>query len=322
MNPWITPQQAARAVRRVNAEGSVFREYSDEQLLEIFTVYEQWKNRETSRSINVNDVLRRFHSVIERLRSCDLRRRQDLLNRFLDREKGLHSIADADDIVWWVKLDLLELLMRWRRGDLDPFLLRGIEIRKSQSTGSVSRGEDRSYRFKRAANVQGHNGLQVGQWWPLRIAMLRDGAHGSSEAGIAGNESLGAISCILGGGAIGTTGRDYPDVDNGETVLYCSTTNQSRTMTTNTKLMLTAYRNSNPIRLFRGSRLNSRYAPEEGIRYDGLYKIQNFEELNRETKLYHYQASLPYVIRDFSNDRRDGNWCNGNFALPLKAEQF
>lgn len=35
-------------------------------------------------------------------------------------------------------------------------------------------------------NVAGHNGPQMGQWWPLRHCAFRDGAHGSVMSGIAG----------------------------------------------------------------------------------------------------------------------------------------
>ena len=45
----------------------------------------------------------------------------------------------------------------------------------------------------------GHNGLHVGDWWPYRICALRDGAHGSSQGGISGNEKFGARSIMAGG---------------------------------------------------------------------------------------------------------------------------
>ena len=43
----------------------------------------------------------------------------------------------------------------------------------------------------------GHNGIAVGQWWPKRLCALRDGAHGASQAGIAGSENEGAYSIVV-----------------------------------------------------------------------------------------------------------------------------
>lgn len=45
--------------------------------------------------------------------------------------------------------------------------------------------------------VFGHNGLEVGDWWPLQLCALRDGAHGSAQGGIAGSATTGAYSIIV-----------------------------------------------------------------------------------------------------------------------------
>jgi hypothetical protein len=39
---------------------------------------------------------------------------------------------------------------------------------------------------KRDAKVYGHNGLQVGDWWPVQLLALFNGAHGARMGGIAG----------------------------------------------------------------------------------------------------------------------------------------
>ena len=46
--------------------------------------------------------------------------------------------------------------------------------------------------------VRGHNGLTIGQWWPFRACALRDGAHGASQAGIAGDQ-FGCQSIVING---------------------------------------------------------------------------------------------------------------------------
>ena len=59
---------------------------------------------------------------------------------------------------------------------------------------------DRNYRPEpRDCRVVGHNGLVVGDWWPLRICALRDGAHGAMQAGIAGSSQIGAYSVVVSG---------------------------------------------------------------------------------------------------------------------------
>lgn len=77
----------------------------------------------------------------------------------------------------------------------DPDLkhvMRGIVI------GGQSR---RAYRIdpltRHECRVVGHNGLEVGDWWPLRVCALRDGAHGAMQGGIAGSSNDGAYSIVV-----------------------------------------------------------------------------------------------------------------------------
>ena len=84
----------------------------------------------------------------------------------------------------------------------DPFtttLMRNINV-----TGG--RGDQpRAYAIrnlteKRPWSVVGHNGISVGQWWPFRACMIRDGAHGASQGGIDGGEKSGAYAVVVAGG--------------------------------------------------------------------------------------------------------------------------
>ncbi|KAI5287019.1 hypothetical protein KEM54_006303 [Ascosphaera aggregata] len=263
--------------------------YPEERILKIFETFQKYKSRHTNRYFNERDIKKDFLNNLDDLRVTDMRNRPELQAKLLDRNTGLWSIVEDDDCPDWVKDDIEVLLGRWRRGDWDPYPFRGMELRRNITTGNSSRAEDPKFRFKRAANVVGDKHLRNGQWWPYRLSMLRDGAHGSSEGGIAGNEMVGAVSCILGGGSSDNTGIDYPDKDDGDVVDYCSTANRSGTMTTNTKLMIRAHNRNTPIRLFRGARLGGKYAPKEGFRYDGLYRIISHELVHPETKLYRFR---------------------------------
>ena len=67
---------------------------------------------------------------------------------------------------------------------------------------TVTDGRTRKYTLtnKSAAipcNNFGHNGLTVGQWFPFRICALNAGAHGATQAGIAGSEKIGAFSVVV-----------------------------------------------------------------------------------------------------------------------------
>jgi len=74
------------------------------------------------------------------------------------------------------------------------YIMRNIEDRKIKDKAT-----------SRSANLVGHNGIAVGQWWPFRLCALRDGAHGAMQAGIAGTEHDGAYSIVVSGMAWDTT---------------------------------------------------------------------------------------------------------------------
>ena len=73
-------------------------------------------------------------------------------------------------------------------------MYRGIVLRKGK-TPSMSKSWVPDERSK---YNEGHNDHVVGQWWPLRICVLRDRAHGEIVAGICGNEEMGAVSICFG----------------------------------------------------------------------------------------------------------------------------
>ena len=74
-------------------------------------------------------------------------------------------------------------------------IMRGIVV---SDEGPVSyKLEDKSLRVP--ANVFGHNGLQVGDWWPKWICALRDGAHGHTQGGIYSQLNVGAFSIVVSG---------------------------------------------------------------------------------------------------------------------------
>jgi hypothetical protein len=160
---------------------------------------------------------------------------------------------------------------------------------------------------KRDANIYGHNGLQVGDWFALRLVALFHGAHGSKEGGIAGtNAETGAYSVVTAGGAY-----EDLDQDNGDTLFYSGDRSHDNTdpkepsPSSNATLALKAsQRSGNPVRVLRAAGLGSSRAatlrPTVGIRYDGLYRVVGMElktnangGLYEQFKLERLEGQLP-----------------------------
>ena len=153
-------------------------------------------------------------------------------------------------------------------------IMRGILISKGDTTSYSL--DPRSH--KTPFNVFGANGLIVGDWWPRQIAALRDGAHGSKGGGISGTTNDGCYSVVI--------SQSYEDVDGdgGDEVLYSSTRgNTMDDVRANkfTKALLRSVETREPIRVLRASGSKWKHAPRVGIRYDGLYSVVSFEEVDK-----------------------------------------
>lgn len=129
----------------------------------------------------------------------------------------------------------------------------------------------------RRSTVVGHNGLSIGDWWPMQICALRDGAHGARISGIAGGKSNGAFSIVVSGQYEGL------DADRGNALFYSgSQALENRDpdvpiISMYTEAMRLALQLRRSLRVLRCSRSSSRYSPSKGIRYDGLYTIAGEE---------------------------------------------
>ncbi|USW51311.1 Putative PUA-like superfamily, SRA-YDG superfamily protein [Septoria linicola] len=151
-------------------------------------------------------------------------------------------------------------------------IMHGIALRLKPD-GSLSKGLNPAFE-KRDPKVHGHNGIEVGQWYANRLAAIFRGAHGASQAGISGSPGTGAYSVVVSG--------QYEDLDTdeGETVFYSGSgshenedPNQPATSTTGTRILHASLKHGKVIRLLRTSSANIQFAPVEGLRYEGLYKV-------------------------------------------------
>jgi len=201
--------------------------------------------------------------------------------------EGVLQILDGpnkDLFPWDIRADAEALWQRWMSGDIDTELLRGIEssrlVKDDGSTRRTSKLE-KEFANKKSANALGSNGLINGQWWPSRLACLRDGAHGEQEAGISGQAGVGAFSVVV---AVG----GYADKDDGEVIHYCGTQSDTPKPTRYTAMMLESCNKGQVVRVLRAVNKNSLYAPKAGIRYDGIYKVTNKELLDGKTAMYRF----------------------------------
>ncbi|XP_054008845.1 E3 ubiquitin-protein ligase UHRF1-like [Hylaeus anthracinus] len=142
-------------------------------------------------------------------------------------------------------------------------------------------------------------GVEVGMCWIYRVQVSEVGVHRPHIAGIHGRETDCAYSIVLSGGY-------EDDIDNGDEFMYtgsggrdlsgnkrtaeqsCDQTltrmNKALAVNCNAKLNATVgataedWRGGIPVRVVRNFKLakHSKYAPEEGNRYDGIYKVVKY----------------------------------------------
>ncbi|KAH7379965.1 hypothetical protein BKA64DRAFT_714003 [Cadophora sp. MPI-SDFR-AT-0126] len=166
--------------------------------------------------------------------------------------------------------------------------------------------------------VIGHNGFEVGAWFPRQLAMVRDGIHNLPVGGISGSLAVGAYSVVLSNpsikpansspppishtsGSSNTASAKYPatDIDLGSIIYYSSTVKpllpkpQSITSTTskgttssgsspNTNkgslILAKSIATGNPIRVIRKWTCDFEDRPCVGYRYEGLYRAVGMEK--------------------------------------------
>lgn len=88
-----------------------------------------------------------------------------------------------------IRADADILFRKWMSGQIDPHLLRGIvtTVRTAKEGKRYkSHSLDKDFAGKVSCNYMGAGHLVNGQWWPLQLCAMRDGAHGEVEAGIHG----------------------------------------------------------------------------------------------------------------------------------------
>lgn len=142
-------------------------------------------------------------------------------------------------------------------------------------------------------------GVEVGSMWKFRVQVSEAGVHRPHVAGIHGREDDGAYSIVLSGGYeddqddgdkftyTGSGGRDLSgNKRTAEQSCDQTLTRMNRALAKNCNATLDAkngaeakdWRAGKPVRVVRNckGRKHSEYAPEEGNRYDGIYKVVKY----------------------------------------------
>ncbi|KAF2627670.1 hypothetical protein BU25DRAFT_341120 [Macroventuria anomochaeta] len=199
-------------------------------------------------------------------------------------EMGLPRIFNKyADFPWDLKADAWYLYERWMNEDFEQDILRGIVTVK----GKDRNGDrlDRAYTTKHPKDpkIIGNNGAVIGQWWPSQLCAVRDGVHGAPQGGIYGDKDRGAYSIVLSGGG-------YHDRDDGDTIEYSGTEGSNFEIKAATQSMITSAKLGNHIRVLRSSQLpkSNKYRPSCGLRYDGLYQIKSYKEVDLEKQMYRF----------------------------------
>ncbi|XP_065574297.1 E3 ubiquitin-protein ligase UHRF1-like [Artemia franciscana] len=142
-------------------------------------------------------------------------------------------------------------------------------------------------------------GVEVGQSWLLRVSCSESGVHRPPVSGIHGKEKDGAYSVVLAGGY-------EDDEDRGEEFTYTGSggrdlsgnkrtaaqsfdqeltrSNKAIALNCNAKFdsvngaEASDWRGGKPVRVIRSykAKKHSPYAPDEGVRYDGIYKVVKY----------------------------------------------
>lgn len=121
-------------------------------------------------------------------------------------------------------------------------------------------------------------GITVGSVFSNREELRQAGVHRRNQHGIAGREAMGAESIVLNAGY-------EDDDDHGDLIIYTgeggrdpSTGRQieDQHLTRGNLALVRSHEARLPVRVVRGPKLKSRYAPGSRYRYDGLYRVEKY----------------------------------------------
>lgn len=133
--------------------------------------------------------------------------------------------------------------------------------------------------------------VPVGTLFQSRMECCYAGIHGPTVAGIHPGAE-GAYSVCLSGGYeddvdfgtmftyTGEGGRDLKGTKTTPKNLRTAPQSRDQTLSRGNAALVKSIETKNPVRVVRGYKLNNKYAPEAGYRYDGLYTVEKSWQAN------------------------------------------
>ncbi|KAJ6519853.1 PUA-like domain-containing protein [Mycena sanguinolenta] len=158
-------------------------------------------------------------------------------------------------------------------------------IREMENSGPLGReaGSKRIHNPKTYGSIPG---IEVGTWWETREACSADAIHAPWVGGITVGPQ-GAYSVALSGGYpddvdwgyaftyTGSGGRNLKGTKANPLNLRTAPQSSDQTFENNfNKALKVSAETKKPVRVIRGYKVDSPYAPYEGYRYDGLYRVE------------------------------------------------
>lgn len=157
-------------------------------------------------------------------------------------------------------------------------------VKTSENEGPL--GRDDGFRKHDPKTYGSIPGIGVGTWWETRQGCSIDAIHAPWVGGISGGRQ-GAHSVALSGGYdddvdlgyaftyTGSGGRDLKGTKTAPKNLRTAPQSSDQTFdNTFNQMLKRSSETKKPVRVIRGFKLKSPYAPSEGYRYDGLYRVE------------------------------------------------
>ncbi|PLW12451.1 hypothetical protein PCANC_20357 [Puccinia coronata f. sp. avenae] len=129
-------------------------------------------------------------------------------------------------------------------------------------------------------------GTEVGDWWNSRMLCSQAGVHAPPVCGIAGSDGVGCYSVALSGGYeddvdlgyaftfTGSGGRALSGTPGNPKNLRTAPQSSDQEFTAMNASLRLSCELKNSVRVIRGYKNHSPFAPEDGYRYDGLYRVE------------------------------------------------
>jgi len=151
-------------------------------------------------------------------------------------------------------------------------------------------------------------GYSEGSCFASRLELSQAGVHRPLVAGISGRGCVGANSVVLAGGYEDTedfgaeilyTGHGGRDPETGRQIAHQTLTKGNLALAVNAAHAL-------PVRVIRGARQCSPYAPVAGYRYDGLYLVESYWRECGKSGFYIWRYRLRKMVAASGPQPRQG----------------